>query len=90
MPRFKNHVKKLSRPFQQIVLDALEDTLVNPYVGELKKGDLSGFMVHKFKMGRQLTLMAYRIENGSLVLYQVGSHENFYKNLKKYSKKTRG
>ncbi|MDY6839549.1 MAG: type II toxin-antitoxin system RelE/ParE family toxin [Thermodesulfobacteriota bacterium] len=32
-------------------------------------------------MGRQLTLMAYRIEDDALVLYQVGPHENFYKNL---------
>jgi mRNA-degrading endonuclease RelE of RelBE toxin-antitoxin system len=33
-----------------------------------------------------LTLMAYKVENDSIFLYQVGPHENFYKNLKKYLK----
>jgi mRNA-degrading endonuclease RelE of RelBE toxin-antitoxin system len=90
MPRFKNYVKKLPRHFQQVILDAVEYVMANPDVGELKKGDLAGVRVHKFKMVRQLTLMAYRIENDSLVLYQVGPHENFYKNLKKYTKEIGG
>ena len=90
MPRFKKHVKKLPRHFQQVILDAVEDILANPDAGELKKGDLAGFSVHKFTMGRQLTLMAYKVENDFLVLYQFGPHENFYKNLKKYLKEIRG
>ena len=57
---------------------------------ELKKGDLAGFRVHRFTMGRQLILMAYKVENDSLVLYQAGPHENFYKNLKKYLKEIGG
>ena len=90
MPRFKNYVKKLPRHFQQVILDAVEDVLANPEVGVLKKGDLAGFRVHKFTMGRQLILMAYRVEGNSLVLYQAGPHENFYKSLKKYVKETGG
>jgi len=39
MPRFKKYVKKLPRHFQQVILDEVEDVLVNPGVGELKKGD---------------------------------------------------
>jgi len=38
MPRFKKHVKKLPRHFQQVILDAVEDILANPDAGELKKG----------------------------------------------------
>jgi mRNA-degrading endonuclease RelE of RelBE toxin-antitoxin system len=90
MPRFKRYVKKLPRHFQQVVLDAVEDVLANPDIGELKKGDIVGFRVHKFTVARQLTLMAYRIESDSLVLYQAGPHENFYKNLKKYLKEIGG
>jgi len=41
-------------------------------------------------MGCQLILMAYKVENDSLVLYQAGPHENFYKNLKKYLKEIGG
>ena len=88
MPRFKNYVKKLPRHFQQVILDAVEDVMENPDVGELKKGDLVGFSVHKFTMGGQLILMAYKVKNDSIVLYQAGPHENFYKNLKKYWKET--
>lgn len=90
MPRFKNYVKKLPRHFQQVTLDAVEDILANPDAGTLKKGDLEGFRLHKFTMIRQLTLMAYKVEKDSIVLYQVGPHENFYKSLKKYLKETGG
>ncbi|MBW2644546.1 MAG: type II toxin-antitoxin system RelE/ParE family toxin [Deltaproteobacteria bacterium] len=90
MPQFKRYVKKLPRQFQQVILDTVEEVLANPKIGQLKKGDLEGFRVHKFTMGRQLTLIAYKVENDSLVLYQVGSHENFYKNLKRYLKEIGG
>ncbi len=90
MPRFKKYVKKLPRHFQQVILDAVEDVISDTEIGELKKGDLKGLMVHKFMMGRQLILMAYKVENDSIVLYQAGPHENFYKNLKKYLKEIRG
>jgi len=90
MPRFKKYVKKLPRPFQQVILDEVEDILANPDVGEPKKGDLAGFRVHKFTLNRQLTLMAYKAEDDFLVLYQVGPHGNFYKNLKRYLKEMGG
>ena len=90
MLHFKRYVKKLPRQFQQVILDTVEEVLADPKVGQLKKGDLEGFRVHKFTMGRQLTLIAYKVENDSLVLYQVGSHENFYKNLKRYLKEIGG
>ena len=86
MPRFKKYVKKLPRHLQQVILDEVEDVLADPDIGELKRGDLAGFKVHKFTMNQQLTLMAYKAENDLLLLYQVGPHENFYNNLKRYLK----
>ena len=86
MPRFKKYAKKLPRHLQQVILDAVEDVLSDTKVGELKKGDLDGFRIHKFTMNHQLILMAYKVENNFLILYQVGPHENFYKNLKRYLK----
>ncbi len=85
----KKYVKRLPRRFQQVVLDAVEDVLSNTAIGESKRGDLEGFRVYKFRMGRQLFLMAYRVENDSLILYQAGPLENFYRDLKKYLKETR-
>ncbi len=90
MPRFKKYVKKLPRHFQQVILDAVECVIADPDSGELKKGDLAGFRVYKFNMVRQLILMAYMVENDSIVLYLVGPHENFYKDLKKYLKEIGG
>lgn len=90
MPPFKKTVKKLPRPGQQIVLDAVEDILLNPEIGEFKKGDLEGFRVYKFPINRDLTLLAYKIEGDTIILYQVGPHENFYKILKRYLNEIRG
>ncbi|QTA85567.1 Toxin-antitoxin system, toxin component ParE-like domain-containing protein [Desulfonema magnum] len=45
---------------------------------------MQDFRVYKFKMNRQVILMAYKIQNDSLIFYLAGSHQNFYKNLKKY------
>lgn len=86
MPRFKNYTKKLARPFQQVVLDAAEEIASNPEIGERKKGDLESFRVYKFMMNRQLTLIAYKLERDSIILYQIGPHENIYSKLKKYVK----
>jgi len=88
LPPFKKYVKKLPRHLQQVVLDAVEDISSNTALGESKRGDLEGFRVYKFRMGHQLILMAYRVENDSLILYQAGSHENFYRDLKSYLRET--
>jgi hypothetical protein len=61
MPRFKAYVKKLQRPFQQIILDEIEDIYENPEAGELKTGDLQGIRVHKFTMNQQLTMIVRMI-----------------------------
>lgn len=87
MSPFKKYVKKLPVQYQQVILDAVEDVLSGTMIGELKKGDLEGFRVHKFRMGHQLILLAYKVENDTIILYKAGSHENFYKELKHYLKR---
>jgi len=60
-PTFKRQSKKLHQN-QKISLDeAIRHILSNPETGELKKGDLSGVRVYKFKMQKQLTLIAYEV-----------------------------
>jgi hypothetical protein len=51
----------------------------------LKKGDLNGIRVYKFRMVNQLALLAYEYDdaNDRLTLLAYGSHENFYRDLKK-------
>jgi len=56
-----------------------------PKLGEQKKGDLSFMRVYTFKMAKQLTLLSYSYEDGTLVLelLTLGSHGNFYRDVKK-------
>ena len=56
----------------------------NPSIGEIKKGDLAGFRVHKFKFHHQQYLLAYEIQGNDIVIYMIGTHENFYRDLKHY------
>lgn len=91
---FSKFIKKQSKPFQAVIEDEVLFICDNPETGELKKGDLSGVRVHKFKFHRQEYLIAYRYspENDAVIqillidFYQIGTHENFYADLKKYLK----
>jgi mRNA interferase RelE/StbE len=47
-------------------------------------GDLQSIQVYKFKSNKQQILLAYEVINSTLYLYTFGSHENFYRELKKY------
>jgi len=84
-PTFKKAVKRL-KPNQKKDLDAAIKALMkDPKLGEQKKGDLSFLRVHKFKMDKQSTLLGYGFDDGTLilVLMALGSHENFYRDVKR-------
>ncbi|MBD1578044.1 type II toxin-antitoxin system RelE/ParE family toxin [Vibrio sp. S11_S32] len=83
-PTFKKAVKKLHKN-QKLDLDnAVKELMKEPLLGEQKKGDLSFLRVYKFKMVKQLTLLGYSYEDGTvtLELMALGSHENFYRDVK--------
>lgn len=83
--RFGKAVKKLHRNQKRALDDAITEIAANPVIGELKKGDLSGVRVYKFKMMQQLTLIAYTFEETTitLTLLAFGAHENFYRDLRR-------
>ena len=86
-PTFKKAVKKL-KTNQKKELDAAVKTLMDqPGLGEQKKGDLGFLRVYKFKMNKQLTLLGYSFDDGTLTLelMALGSHENFYRDIKRRS-----
>ena len=72
----KNQIKDLDNAVRKIAQD-LE-------IGTLKVGDLNGVRVYKFKSMNSLILLAYETIENSLFLYTFGSHQNFYRELKKY------
>jgi mRNA interferase RelE/StbE len=66
-------------------LDAeIEKISENPEIGQEKIGSLKGVRVYKFHIEKQLFLLAYELEADVLKLIMIGSHENYYRNLKKY------
>ena len=79
-------------------MSPVEEICGNPDAGESKAGDLSGIWVYKFKFNRQEYLVAYRppslevrkqgvgVELLIIDFCQVGLHENFYDELKRYLK----
>ena len=83
-PTFERCAKKL-HPQQKTELDkAIHLIADQPEIGELKIGDLAGVRVYKFRMGSERCLLAYRIlDQQTLKLLVVGSHENFYRSLKR-------
>ncbi len=83
-PVFAKQKKKL--PKQQIKdLDkAVKHIFSIPTIGDMKVGDLQGIRVYKYKSNKQQMLLAYEIVESTLFLYTFGSHENFYRDLKKY------
>ncbi len=83
-PSFVRATKKLHPP-QKLELDAaLRIISANPVAGEAKVGDLAGVRVYKFKITNQTYLLAYRVlDEESLKLLTLGSHENFYRDLKR-------
>lgn len=81
---FQRNVKKLHANQKQALDEAVRAIIQNPALGEMKTGDLAGIQVFKFKMVTQLTLLAYIYDSNviTLTLLALGSHENFYRDLK--------
>ena len=83
-PPFRRFVKKQTRPFQLTIEDEVERIVINPDMGNPKKGDLARFRVQKFSYRGQKFLIAYRLQGHEIVFFKIGPHENFYRELKKY------
>ncbi len=84
-PSFKRTSKKLKDNQIRDLQRAVKDIAENIHSGEMKKGDLKGIRVHKFKMVGQLTLLAYEYHDEHIMLHLIkfGPHENFYRDLKR-------
>ena len=86
-PTFKKSVKKLKQNQKNDLDIAIKALMAKPSLGEQKKGDLAFLRVYKFKMNKQLTLIGYSFDDGTLTLelMALGSHENFYRNIKQHT-----
>jgi mRNA-degrading endonuclease YafQ of YafQ-DinJ toxin-antitoxin module len=82
-PSFRKDVKRLQPNQKQDLDGAVRAIMADPMAGDQKQGDLAWLRVYKFRMVNQLTLLGYELTSAdTLVLHAVGSHENFYRDLK--------
>jgi len=82
LPKFIKAYKKLYANQLDPVEDAIETIFDNPTIGTEKKGDLTGVRVYKFKVLDQEFLLAYKIVEDTIILCALGTHENFYRDMK--------
>jgi mRNA-degrading endonuclease RelE of RelBE toxin-antitoxin system len=83
-PLFGRKIKKFKKD-EKAELDGQVKTIIkNPEIGEEKKGDLHGIKVHKYRHKRQEMLLAYRADESEILLITIGTHENYYRDLKSY------
>ena len=84
-PTFKRAVRRLHKQHKEELDEAVRAIASDPTIGASKVGDLAGVRVHKFKVNRQLVLLAYEFfEAEKMVkLLALGSHKNFYRDLKR-------
>ncbi len=82
---FHKAVKKLHANQKRDLDEAVKAIMADSNIGEAKVGDLADVRVHKFKMMKQLTLLAYLYEaqTDTLILLALASRENFYRDLRK-------
>lgn len=85
-PIFERYVKKQAKQFKEKLDQEVKRIAKNPTIGEQKKGDLSHVWVHKFKFQGIQILMAYINDEKQIKLVMVGPHENYYRDLKNYTK----
>ena len=82
--RFARQYKKLHANVVADVDEAVESIVAQPTLGERKKGDLAQLLVFKFRSQGQLYLLGYSLDEQVRLVYleAIGSHENFYRDLK--------
>ena len=83
--RFKKIVKKLHPNQKADLYKAIQVVAKDPTIGTAKVGEIAGTLVYKFKMTEQETLLAYTYKKQTitLTLLDLGTHENFYRGLKR-------
>lgn len=82
---FRRKTKKLHVTEKTALDRAVRKLVVSPESGDSKKGDLAGVRVLKFKVKAQQYLLAYSYDSELelITLLAIGTHENFYRDIKK-------
>ena len=80
---FARSYKKLHSNQKHDVEIAINAIVQDPLIGDLKRGDMAGVFIYKFKSQSQLMLLAYEFDPKTRHLLLLGTHENFYRDFKR-------
>lgn len=80
---FVRAYKRLHNTQKDAVDTAVSAVVANPELGQAKKGDFTGLLLYEFDCVNQQMLLAYEYDPSTRILLLVGTHENFYRNLKR-------
>ena len=90
LPKAEKELKKIKdKNLKEKYRQAITKISENPYIGEAKKGDLSGiygYDVFYNKTNYEISYKIYEVKNKKILIILIGTRENFYKELKKYIK----
>jgi mRNA interferase RelE/StbE len=90
LPPAARFLKKLKqKPLKHLFQNTVDRIRTNPYIGELKTGDLSGIRCCDIYYNNTNYELAYTlIQNGkpTVVIVLAGTRQNFYDELKRYMK----
>ena len=89
LPPAKKFLKKIKdQKLRDIFKIAFENICKNPTIGQEKTGDLNGVYAYGFRYKKVDYRIAYKVDinedNSLTIIIMVGTHENFYNELKKY------
>ena len=80
---FHRAYRRLNEDQKVDVDEAVKTIVEDPTLGEAKKGDPAGVFVYKFQCVGTRLLLAYEYDPATRWLLLVGTHENFYRDLKR-------
>jgi len=83
---FEKKTKRIHQREKEILDKEIRSIVNHPSIGDEKKGELKGILVHKFKIKTTEYLLTYRLVSEDLELIMIGPHENYYRDLKHYLK----
>ena len=90
LPAAARFIKKIKyKSLKSAFLKAIDEIIKDPYIGELKTGDLSGIFCHNLFFNKVNYEIAYTIikeKDITIVIILAGTRENFYNQLKRYMK----
>jgi len=90
LPAAARFLKKLrEKPLKNLFQKAVDEILIDPYIGEAKSGDLSGIFCRDIYYNKTNYELAYTLvekPTETIVVVLAGTRENFYENLKRYTK----